>query len=339
MNRKYRLLFFLVILISSCTVYKEYPIEILKPGEITVPETAENVTIVYRNFKYPGDTLQHFFKDNGRLVRAKNDPANLDSILVNDCFRELSKQLKEKETFAEVYVLPYNLFNRHYAEKLPDLPAEFIDKIASVTHTDMLISLESFSCLFSRYPQVFEQPQSNEIVTVAVWSFYDLNTKTRLERTSLIDTIYQNGYDNDGNYISGYKLPSRIPAMRLASKVAGENYAKRMHESWSTAKRVYSVPPLPDFSDAAYYFEEGKLDQAISLWKKYIHEKNGKLAINARYNLALAYEMKDELETAQKWLESAGNLANSYNSRKDIIMISYYTKELKKRIMDMRHLK
>ncbi len=40
------------------------------------------------------------------------------------------------------------------------------------------------------------------------------------------------------------------------------------------------------------------------LWKRYADDKNGKMAINARYNLALAYEMKDDLDTAWKWLIS-----------------------------------
>ncbi len=339
MNRNLVLFIIFSTLIWSCTVYREYPIDIFKPGEINLPENAESAVLIYRNFKYPGDTLQHYYKNDGRLVKAKNDPENLDSILVNECLTELSKRLIAAKTFSEVEILPYNLFKPHSDEKLPDIPPEIIEKIALSTHADILISLEMFSVFYSKYSRNYDQPETNEVVTASVWGIYDLHRKNRIERISVIDTIYQNGYDNEGNFIAGYKLPSRNSALRTGARAASESYARRMVSSWQTVDRLYSIPPLPDFNDAAYYFEEGKTKQAIALWGKYVHERNGKLAINARFNLALAYEMLDELETAGKWLISAENLAKNYNSKKDLTMIKYYKKELARRLKDMQRLK
>jgi len=338
MKRNLRLLLLLTSIVCSCTVYREYPIEIFKPGEIELPPNTESAVLIYRNFKYPGDTLQHYYKREGRLLKAANDPEELDSLLVTECLNELSKRLKSSKTFSETEILPYNLFKRHSSDKLPDIPLEIIDKIAQSVPADILISLEMFSAFYTRYPQNYEQPATNEIVTATVWGFYDLKLKKLIERKSVIDTIYQNGYDSEGNYISGYKLPSRMPALQTAARAAGERYANRMIASWQTAERIYSVPPLPDFSDAAYYFEEGKTDKAIALWGKYVHERNGKLAINARFNLALAYEMADDLDTAGKWLISAENLAKSYNSKKELTIINYYKKELFQRLKDLKKL-
>ncbi|MDD4143898.1 MAG: DUF6340 family protein [Prolixibacteraceae bacterium] len=338
MNRKINLFFLLAILLYSCTVYKEYPIEIFKPGEIKLPENAKSAVLIYRNFKYPGDTLQHYYKSNGRLVKAAKDPENLDSIIVNDCLNQLSRRLKSAKSFSEVEILPYNLFKRHSDEKLPDIPDEITEKLANTTQADILISLEMLSAFYSKYPQNYDQPETNEVVTAAVWGIYDLRRRNRVERISVIDTIYQNGYDNEGNYMAGYKLPSRISALRTAARAAGEKYADRMVASWQTVDRLYSIPPLPDFSDAAYYFEEGKTEKAIALWGKYVNEKNGKLAINARFNLALAYEMMDDLEKARQWLSSAEDLAKSYNSKKELTIISYYKKELAQRFRDMQRL-
>ena len=103
--------------------------------------------------------------------------------------------------------------------------------------------------------------------------------------------------------VKDYKAPPRLTALRIAAQMAGENYAKRFSASWKTVNRIYSIPPLPAFSQAAAYFEEGKWDQAIDLWKSYADERNGKMAINARYNIALAYEIKDNLDLASRWLE------------------------------------
>ncbi|HKI89478.1 MAG TPA: DUF6340 family protein, partial [Draconibacterium sp.] len=304
---------------------------------VTIPSNAKNVVLIYRNFKYPGDTLQNYYKDDYRLKKARVN-GNLDSILVKTCLTELAKNFKEKNTFNQVKILPYNLFNRHTNPKLPELQFNVIKKITSSTNSDLLISLETYSYFFSEYSQNYDTPPSNEVITAAVWAVYDPVAEHLIERKALIDTVYWNGYDDQGNYQRGYKLPPRETALKIASQLVGENYAKRFFASWQTVNRMYVVPPLPDFSEAANFVDQGKWDNAIQLWKKYTSDKNGKLAISARYNLALAYEMKDDFDMALRWLEAAQNLAVQYRSKEDIKMTLDYRKILQKRINDINKL-
>lgn len=337
MNRNIWLALLLLITISSCTVYKEYPIDVYKPGEISIPPGAKNVAFIYRNFKYPGDTLQNYYKHDYQLRKARLQ-GNLDSILVTTALKELAKNFKTKNTFNQVRILPYELFKRHTSEKLPVLDFDVIKKITSATNSDILISLETYSYFFSEYSRNYDNPPSNEVVTAAVWAVYDPVTEHILERKALIDTVYWNGYDEQGNYQKDYQLPPRETALKIASQMVGENYAKRFSASWQTATRMYAVPPLPDFSDAAYNVEQGKWDNAIRLWEKYASNKNGKLAISARFNLALAYEMKDDFDTASRWLEAALSLATQYRSKEDLKMILDYRKILQKRKNDVKKL-
>lgn len=334
MNRNIFLAILLLIIASACTIYKEYPIDVYKPGEIPIPPNTKNVALIYRNFKYPGDTLQYFYKDNYQLKKARFK-GNLDSILVRTTLNELAKNFKEKETFDQIKILPYDLFKRHTSEKLPVLSFDLIKKIASSTNSDLLISLETYSYFFSKYPQNYDNPASNEVITASVWAVYDPARKHIIERKALIDTIYWNGYDSQGNYQKGYKLPPREAALKIASQLAGENYAKRFFASWQTVNRIYSIPPLPDFSEAANFVDQGKWDNAIRLWEKYASDKSGKLAISARYNLALAYEMKDDFDMASHWLEAAQNLAVQYRNKDDLKMILSYRKILQKRKNDI----
>ncbi len=120
--------------------------------------------------------------------------------------------------------------------------------------------------------------------------------------------------------------------------MAGENYAKRFFASWQTVNRMYSVPPLPDFVSAEAFLQKGEWDNAILLWKRYVGDDNGKIAIQARYNMALAYEMKDSLDTAYKWLSAAMQLETKYRSNEDIKRILLYQNVLRERIKDMAHL-
>lgn len=331
MNLKLFPVIVLVILLASCTVYKEYPIEVYNPGEANVPPSAKNAAIVYRNFKYHEDTLQHYYKNDFQLYKAKNDPVNLDSLLVTACTNNLATELKSNNAFEEVYIFPTHIFERHTGEHLNNLPPDVIQHVTQASDADLLIVLETFSSFFSSYPQTFDTPKTNEVITVAVWGIYDPEKKANIERKTMIDTVFWNGYDDEGNYRKGFTPPPRLTALEMASALAGENYAKRFYGTWQTVNRMYSVPPLPDFSDAAFYLEEGKWDRAIALWQKYADDSNGKMAINARYNLALAYELKDDLETAQKWLTAAFALASEYKSRNDVNTILTYQKILDSR--------
>lgn len=325
----------IVLALSSCTVYNEYPIEIFKPGEVALSPDAKNVAIIYRNFKYNADTLQHYYKDDYRLRKARKRIKNHDSILVSFTLKELAKNLKSKGVFNEVKILPGNLFKSHSGEKLPVLSREIVSKIAASTKSDVIISLETYSSFFSKYSGQYDLPKSHEVITVAAWAVYDPGENKLIERKSMIDTLFWNSYDAQGNYVKNAQLPPRETALQIAAQMTGENYAKRFFATWQTVNRMYSVPPLPDFSEAAYYVNEGKWDQAINLWKKYADKKNGKLAINARYNLALGYEMKDDILTASKWLAAAKQLAMDYKSKEDLKMILTYEKAINIRKRDI----
>jgi hypothetical protein len=305
-----------LLIAAGCTVFREYPIEVYSPAELTLPPQASRVAIVYRAFKYPGDTLDHYYKNNFRLMRAKNDPPRFDSLLVTTCMNELANRLRSQSSFKEIQMLPFNTFKRHTGSHLSDLPADVIRKITDATNSDLLIALETYSSFFSVYPETFGTPQAHEVITVAVWSVYDPKQNIRVERKSMIDTVFWNGYDDEGNHLKGYRPPPRRTALELASSLAGEAYARRFQPRWETVNRIFSVPPLPDFTEAALLFEAGKTDDAIELWKRYAADRNGKMAIHARFNLALAYELKDNLERSRQWLSAAYDLAQKHRSKK-----------------------
>ncbi len=323
-----------LVLLYSCTVYREYRIEVYKPGELILPTEIKGAAIVYRNFKYIGDTLQSYYRKADQLITA-NDPPEFDSLLVSACLNELAFNLKNHDLFAEVPVFPYHTFEKHTGEQLTMLPNDVVTRLTADANAGLLISLETYSSFFSAYPESFDVPPTNEVVTVAVWGIYDPAKDTPLERKTMIDTIYWNGIDEQGNFQQNYNPPPRQAALELAAAMAGESFARRFYPDWQTEKRMYSVPPLPDFSDAAYFLEEGNWDEAIVRWKNYTHDRNGKMAIEARYNLALAYEMKDDLETAQKWLAAARQLAESYRSKNNLQMIQLYQKALAQRQKDI----
>jgi hypothetical protein len=327
----------LTLATTSCTVYKEYPIDVYKPGAIAVPPNVENIALISRNFKYGNDTLQHYFKDDNMLRKAKGDPENIDSILTSYCLNELALNLKNKNVFNRIHIFA-EVFKPHSSSKLPAIDFDIIDKLTTETETDLVISLETFSYFYSENSADAGVPKPREVVTAGVWAVYDPAAKKIIERKTMIDTLYWNAYDANGNFQKDTKLPPRLTALKIASQMAGENYSKRFFASWESVKRMYSIPPLPDFEAAEKYLVKGDWDNAIMLWKRYAADKNGKMAINARYNLALAYEMKDDLDTATQWLTAAQQIAADYRSKEDLKRIAAYQKILSQRKKEVARL-
>ena len=176
--------FIVLIVLSSCTVYKEYAIDIYKPGEIAVPPSAENIALVYRNFKFKNDTLQHFYQNENKLEKAKNDPNGLDSILAELCLNELATNLKSNNSFQQIHIFP-GVFKAHSGAKLPTLTPSLVNKFSSSTNSDLIISLETFSYFFSVYEIDQDVPKSREVVTAAVWAVYDPITEKVINRKTM----------------------------------------------------------------------------------------------------------------------------------------------------------
>lgn len=319
-----------VLIVASCTVYKEYPIDIYKPGEAYLPPDAGNIALVYRNFKYDTDTLQHYYKSENGLRKVKNDAANLDSLLAAICLNELAINLKKGNENKKTSIYT-DVFKPHSAAKIPPINTSVLNNLASKTNADFVILLETHSFFYAEFAAEQGSQNPREVVTADVWSAYYPATGKFTDRKTMIDTVFWNSYDEDGNFNANSKLPPRLTALKIASQLAGEKYAKRFFASWVNVKRTYSVPPLPDFEAADQYLIKGEWDNAILLWKRYAADKHGKMAINARYNLALAYEMKDEIETALQWINAANQIATDYHSRNDMKLIEQYKKILLQR--------
>ena len=182
---------FFFLFVTSCTVYREFPIEVYKPGEIVIPPNVENISLVYRNFKYENDTARDVYKRDFELVRAKNDPENLDSVLVNYCFDEFKKNIKTNTHIQNITVVP-GIFKNHSGEKMPKLSDDLIDQISQVTGSDLIVSLETYFYLYSEFTSNGSTPESKEVITGNVWAVYDPLANKTLNRQTVLETVYWN---------------------------------------------------------------------------------------------------------------------------------------------------
>ena len=82
-------------------------------------------------------------------------------------------------------------------------------------------------------------------------------------------------------------------------------------------------------SDAGVYLRENNWDEAYSQWKIAYEKRKGQQKMKAAFNIALYYEIKDNVEQAKEWLGKAKKLVKS--GSRDEQLIAFYSLELEKR--------
>lgn len=337
MTKTQILLLLASVLLTSCTIYKEYPIEIYKPGEVSLPAEAKTIALVSRNFKYPADTLQQYYQADYNLKKENRFSARaIDSLAITSALGGLSSALQSGEKSANIKQLPYGYIQPHKGEKLPVFSMDAVNEISNETRADVLISLETFSCFYSTFSSSVSESPASEVITAGVWSVIDTKLRKVIDHKQMIDTIYWNEYDEQ----TGRKttLPPRIDAIKTAAQMAGESFANRLAPSWQQTSRMFILPPVEDFRLAAQNFTEGKWEDAIKIWSVYAPEKYGKLSIAAMYNIALALEMGDQIDEALTMIVKAETLAKSWRSSNDLKTVGLYKKILSQRKAELKRI-
>lgn len=120
---------------------------------------------------------------------------------------------------------------------------------------------------------------------------------------SPIDSIYWEEAGNETYVRSHLIAPHEV--VQQASDFAGTLLVKRLIPSWETAQRSYVTGGSVNMRDAAVYIREDNWTEAIKLWEREYKSAKGKKKFYAAYNLALGYEMTDQLRTASEWAEKA----------------------------------
>jgi hypothetical protein len=325
---KYYIVFLLLAAFGSCTIYRNVPIEVLQPKEITIPEGI-NVALLYRNFKYENDTLQNYFREDFEIkkdIRRYN--LNVDSIVTINTLHSLAFNLENEHVVSSVQILPLNTIPRISAEKLAPLPREVIQNLGSNTGSQKIIVLETITYMYSHYSSQVNAGESAEVIMAGIWAVYDALTGAIVKHESLVDTLYWNSINDDGQRIL---IPPRITALELAAEVYASNFAKKFTTSWETVQRLLIIPPVQEFTLAAEYASENKWYEALELWKRYSSERYGRLSVSARFNIALAYEMLDDIYTASEWIDKALAQTRVYRNKEELRLVQNYQRILNQR--------
>lgn len=311
-----------VIMLTSCGSIGLIQIDQLQPAKIAFPEQVRNVAVV--NNMPPAEY------DSAYYIRSeKREYEGNGSVLAQD----LATVLAERKYFDKVVICDSLLYQNSLegSQTYHPLHQEQVKQLANDLDADMIISVDRLYIKnknVSVYDDIFDtiEPAAEAKYISLIHLYISGREKpfmTLAETDSLTFVIYEN-------------LKDREIADEVA-KHASHKLSDAMIPYWLDIQRTYYDGGMSDMRDAGVAFRENNLDEAYRLWNKVYTLKTGKAKVRAAFNIALYYEMKDDLDKAVEFIDKAESLAKELNNN-DQNMIRYYKAALLHRQKDMTQL-
>lgn len=322
-----------LFLLCSCATLHEFPIEVFQPAKVQLNPGIKNVTLVSRNLKYTNDTLQNYFSRDGKLTKDLKR-FNIDSLTANTCLDSLSARLKDQVRFSAVTQLPVSTLPKKFTAKITPPSKTFIQGVSSDTKADAIILLDMFSGFYSIYPVGEGNRSVARVVTASMWTIFDPRQYRILHHTTMIDTLYWDGLDEQDNYKAS-SIPNKKAALEIAAGMAGVKYSKNLLPYWTRVQRSILSSNLTDFQKANKLAKKNKWEEASSIWQQYAESNNKHNRLLSLYNLAVASEMDGDIDTAIELINKASTVSSSPFNAMENRAVRKYAAILAKRKVEL----
>ncbi|MBN2347827.1 MAG: hypothetical protein JXJ22_03265 [Bacteroidales bacterium] len=301
--------FFFCILIAvpffACSPVKKITISILNPAEINIPPEINKVSIVSR---IPTEF------ENGKLSMLNNLRFNPDKnyfSFSSESLFALIDLLEQSPRFQHLHLA--GEFLKLQDPYTTDNPINWKDLIRKCKNdsTDALISFEFFELADSLdintdYYQNCEV--SYTIYYKAHWIIYNSQPLEYVDNFYIHDSLNWVTYDVDCNNAVN-QMPNIDDMLMETFNHIGSKYAKRIVPLWyDDIQRFYYASGNRNLSQANKLLKEDNISGAMEIWQRLVDEENKNVAAKAAFNLALANELQDNLETALYWTTTSNNI-------------------------------
>lgn len=301
----YYLLVGFALLFCGCQSLEQLSIDYMLPAEISFPPSLKRVAVVNNMPSIPDNKLileenDKQKKDDTELAR-KTNYFNGDAKIATEA---LAEAIANENYFDEVVICDSALRAHDITPRESTLSRTDVVKMIESLDVDFLIALENVQIRSIRkieyVPEFGFYEGTLDVKVYPTLKIYLPNRTGPMVTVNAIDSIFWN---NPGNSITqAGALISDAEMVKEASEFAGNVPVKHLLPYWKTASRYLFTGGSVNMRDAAIYVRENDWDKAIELWKQtYESKKKGKQKMFAAYNIALGYEMKDSISTAEEW--------------------------------------
>lgn len=338
------------MVLTSCYSLEQVSIDYLTAADINLPSqirrvgVVNNVSALPDNYYIGGDTLKSAFELARKTTYSHGDP-----VIATE---SLAEAIAEQNYFDAVIICDSALRAGDIHPRESTLSTSEVSALTKMLNADIIVALEEVQIKSTRIISVIPGGGFWGTVDAKMYPVVKLYLPSRKGPLAAIqpnDSIFwEDTHYSDVRLRAA--LVSEEEVMREASEYAGKIPVKHLAPHWKTVKRYYYSEGSSELRDAAVFVRNGEFDKARELWEKAYAKKSDKNKMRAAFNLALSYEMSDNLDAAEEWIGKALDMSKTIGKTETVILESeevkvstqvlytFYAEELKKRKDNMTKL-
>ncbi|MCL3780725.1 hypothetical protein EMN47_10065 [Prolixibacteraceae bacterium JC049] len=235
----------------------------------------------------------------------------LDSIGADSTLRALAHIINEKKYMEATIPDRPNLYKGINAQFiLTQLDWPYVKKMCQLYETDLLVAMEVYyTDITTQYAtEQLDQAKlysaSMDVAYQTHWRIYDPEKESILTQYMVKDTV-------SWTYSTPIKkqLQREIPDVRdiicYASYNIAEEYSKQICPEWQVQERIIFNKGSDTIQKSAQLILENKFIEAQEVLLKEVKTISKSDRSKAAYNLALAYELEGQLDSAMIWVQKS----------------------------------
>lgn len=271
-----------LVLFQSCmeTTY----LNVRHAAQISMPADLDSVLVVNKTKVEKGKGNKVFSVLEGLVT---GEPILGDKYGAKSAVKNMQKLIIESDRMDLIHNDIINLGLKDISGETP-IKSNIIDSICEEYGADGLIALELFDS------DSYYSSNSSEVRTQ--WRIYYPNERKIIDEFVI--------YSGANNHSFSSSIPAAYSSISKAGAYGAELYFKRIIPCYARESRYYYSKGSHEIKAAKKSVKIGNWDQAIYYWEVETESQtNQKNAGKAAYNLALAYEIKEDFDKALEWID------------------------------------
>lgn len=315
--RKILLLTILIVAFSELPAQlKKFTVDVPYLPKVKISDSIQSIVILNRSMtpefsNFNSDSLQvSYYKKNFHA-----DQVLLDSLVADTTVKAIGDVLFDSYRFDVVIPVERNIKRTLSYTKTPDsLDWEYVKSMCKYYNTDAMLVLENFATRsvtdFSRKREyIYDDIYINNYASIDIyyrlhWKLYDPATESVIVDIIDSDTVFWDGEDPNVKTLFSL-IPSVKDACIKAGIYAAVNFAETIAPKWKSETRFYFVTKEEDVDQSITFASEGTWDKALENWMKYTSTGQNSARSKVMLNVALAYEMLGDIDSAILWANTS----------------------------------
>ncbi|HBG39881.1 MAG TPA: hypothetical protein DDW85_00535 [Porphyromonadaceae bacterium] len=295
---------------TGCSGIKYLTIETLEPAQVTLPGNVRTILVANNVVQQPND-IGH---TNQLLGRSGAQRINVSSDSISVFYTEaLSQFLNEEAFFDAVLYRQEPLRSDHDFFTEQPISPDKMNELRTEHHVDAIISLDKLLIETHKDEHFRQQGYSWAAMKANIQSIvrvYLPSMTGQIPAVHFTDSLNWQGFERQNGYLYAEEiLPSHEEAMKEAAVYAAEKMTSVFSPHWVMQDRWFYTLPNALMREGETFAQNKDWVNAVSKWEAFYEKETNELKkAKAASNIALAYEMLDDMQLASEWIGKSEQL-------------------------------